>query len=365
MTKQKADSLLTILHTIPVKPGRFPKIEEISVKLNLPKYKASKILKELNELGMLSRTGNWYNFINPIEVSEEQAKDYIDAITEENKHDSIETGAIKQLTLEGTTFPNLENKINDKLYGDIEVIPIKQKVESFNILRWLMLGIGIISAALLVYYISIYARENLSNVLAYIRSIIIVLFSFTSFQAIIILSKRVKNIFGYIGIVLFFMFWLMIVTFSMISTIAGQFQLFSGKQENINISSTEYNDTIVREKELLNNRNILLNQINPYLKQLNTVDEKQLSDVQYRITLYNKAVQKIDDELKVIRDKKVSLSNGKVIEQNHNFYSWLSGIIKWSSDSIQLFLYILPALFLDLIGPISFSIFLFMKKKEE
>ena len=356
MTKQKADSLLTILHTIPVKPGRFPKIEEISVKLNLPKYKASKVLKELNELGMLSRTGNWYNFINPIEVSEEQAKDYIDAITEENKHDSIEVIPLDK---------RIEQYKEEKELGDIEVIPIKQKIESFTLLRWLMLGVGIISAGLLIYYISIYAKENLSNILAYIRSIIIVLFSFTSFQAIIILSKRVKNIFGYIGIILFFMFWLMIVTFSMISTIAGQFQLFSGKQENINISSTEYNDTIVREKELLNNRNILLNQINPYLKQLNTVDEKQLSDVQYRITLYNKAVQKIDDELKVIRDKKVSLSNGKVIEQNHNFYSWLSGIIKWSSDSIQLFLYILPALFLDLIGPISFSIFLFMKKKEE
>ena len=76
-------------------------------------------------------------------------------------------------------------------------------------------------------------------------------------------------------------------------------------------------------------------------------------------------MQKIDDELKVVRGKKVELSNGEEIQQNNNFYLWLSGIVKWSADSIQLFLYILPALFLDLIGPISFSIFLFMKKKEE
>jgi hypothetical protein len=153
--------------------------------------------------------------------------------------------------------------------------------------------------------------------------------------------------------------------FSMISTIAGQFQLFSGKQDVIAVSSTEYNDTIVREKELLNNRNIILNQINPYLKQLSIeTDNNKLSDIQYRITLYNRAIQKIDDELKIIRDKKVKLSNGKVIEQNNGFYSWLSSILKISSNNLQLFLYILPALFLDLIGPISFSIFLFLKKND-
>jgi hypothetical protein len=240
-----------------------------------------------------------------------------------------------------------------------------QNIESFSILRWVMLLVGIISAGLLIYYISIYAKENLSNILAYIRSIVIVTFSFTSFQAIIILFKQVKNIIGYIGIILLCIFWLLVVTFSMISTIAGQFQLFSGKQDVIAVSSTEYNDTTIREKELLNNRNIILNQINPYLKQLNTVDDKQLADIQYRITLYNRAIQKIDDELKIIRDKKVQLSNGKVIEQNNSFYSWLSGILKISSNSLQLFLYILPALFLDLIGPISFSIFLFLRRKED
>jgi len=110
----------------------------------------------------------------------------------------------------------------------------------------------------------------------------------------------------------------------------------------------------------------LVQQINPYLKQLNDeLDDIKLKDIQYRITIYNKAIQKIDDELKVIRDKKVKLSDGKQIEQNSNFYTWLSGITKWSANSIQLFLYILPALFLDLIGPISFSIFLFLRRKED
>jgi Mn-dependent DtxR family transcriptional regulator len=98
MTKKSAEKIITILHTIPTKVGWFPKIEDIAKKLNVPKYKASRILKELNELGMLSRTGNWYGFIDPIgkailtpikdiHVNTKQAKDYIDAITEANKHD--------------------------------------------------------------------------------------------------------------------------------------------------------------------------------------------------------------------------------------------------------------------------------------
>jgi hypothetical protein len=356
-----------IIYALPVGQSGFPTKKAMSEATGLNIWNVKLFLKKLIDSGKIRMEGNWYKFNEKpyhldsimrglsemkahqedtlelkettIEVTDEQAKDYIEAITEENKHDSIEAYPIK-------------NKVESKL-------------DQFTILRWVMLSIGIISAGLLIYYISIYAKENLSNTLAYIRSIVIVTFSFTSFQAIIILFRQVKNIIGYIGIVLLCIFWLLVVTFSMLSTIAGQFQLFSGKQDVITISSTEYNDTIIREKELLNNRNIILNQINPYLKQLSTVDDKQLADVQYRITLYNRAIQKIDDELKIIRDKKVQLSNSKVIEQNNSFYSWLSGILKISSNSLQLFLYILPALFLDLIGPISFSIFLFLGRKKE
>jgi hypothetical protein len=362
------------IKTLPIGQSGFPTKKAMSDATKLNIYTVKTMLGGLVKSGKIRMEGNWYKFNEeniskavitpikdiiknidnmkkqydeqtkdyfkidngfPIEVTDEQAKDYIEAITEENKHDSI------------------------------EAYPIKNKLESFTILRWVMLFIGIISAGLLIYYISIYAKENLSNTLAYIRSIVIVTFSFTSFQAIIILFKQVKNIIGYIGISLLFIFWLAVVIFSMLSTIAGQYQLFSGKQDIVAISSTEYNDTINREKELLNNRNIVLNQISPYLKQLSIADEKQLPDIQYRITLYNRAIQKIDDELKTIRDKKVQLSNGKVIEQNNGFYSWLSGILKISSNSLQLFLYILPALFLDLIGPISFSIFLFLRRKNE
>lgn len=384
MTKQKAERIIYIIKSLPVSQSRFPKIEVIAEKLNLPKYKTTKLLNELVDLGMLSRTGNWYNFIQEEiidsvqilseakdriehmpkeefdkrlkELTDKQAKDYISEITESNKHELN--------IFDNEIAPTLADKIDDALLGNLTVIPIKQN--SYTLLRWIMLFIGIISAGLLIYYISIYAKENLSDILAYIRSIVIVTFSFTSFQAIIILFRKTKSIIGYIGISLLFIFWLAVVIFSMISTIAGQFTLFSGKQENIVISSTEYNDTIAREKELINNRNILLNQINPYLLKLNTeLDENKLSDIQYRITLYNKAMQKIDDELKGIRDKKVQLSTGKEIKQNNNFYDWLSKIIKWSSDSLQLFLYILPALFLDLIGPISFSMFLFLEKKKE
>jgi hypothetical protein len=342
----------TIIKTLPRGQSGFPTKKAMSEATGLNIWNVKLFLKGLVKSGRIRMEGNWYKFNNikidngfPIKVTDEQAKDYLDHITEENKHDSIEA----DLYLPKIAMPKR----------------FQNKLESFTILRWVMLLVGIISAGLLIYYISIYAKENLTTTLAYIRSIVIVTFSFTSFQAIIILLKQVKSFIGYIGIILLFMFWLMVVTFSMISTIAGQFQLFSGKQDIITISSTEYNDTIAREKELVNNRNILLNQINPYLKILNTeLDDKQLSDVQYRITIYNKAVQKIDDELKVIRDKKVKLSDGKQIEQNNNFYSWLSGILKISSNSLQLFLYILPALFLDLIGPISFSIFLFLRRKE-
>jgi hypothetical protein len=332
-----------IIYSLPRGQSGFPTKKAMSEATGLNIWNVKLFLKGLVKSGKIRMEGNWYKFNNikidngfPIEITDEQAKDYIDHVIEENKHDSV------------------------------EVYPIKNKDHSINVLRYTMLGLGLISASLLIYYISIYAKENLSNVLAYIRSVIIVLFSFTSFQAIILLFQRVKNILHYIGCVLFSIFWLVVVLFSMISTIAGQFQLFSIKEENSSIRNIEYSDSILREKELINSRNILLNQINPYLVKLNTeLDDKQLSDIQYRITIYNKAVQKIDDELKIIRDNKVKLSNGKVIEQNYSFYVWLSGILKISSNSLQLFLYILPALFLDLIGPISFSIFLFLRRENE
>jgi len=334
---------LTIIQSLPRSQSGFPTKDSISKATKLNPYTVKTMLGGLVNNGKLRMEGNWYKF-NEIEITEKQTQDYIEAITEENKP-----------TIDELSIPNIKMPKR-----------FQTKIDSFTILRYSMLILGIISASLLVYYISIYAKENLTNTLAYIRSIVIVVFSFTSFQVIIVLSKQAKNIIGYIGIVLFCMFWLLVVIFSMLSTVAGQFQLFSGKQNVIIISSTEYNDTITRENELINNRNIILNQINPYLKQLSTeLNEKQLSDVQYRITLYNRAVQKIDDEIKIIRERKAQLSNGKNIEQNNSFYTWLSGIIKWPSNNIQLFLYILPALFLDLIGPISFSIFLFLRRKDD
>jgi hypothetical protein len=54
-------------------------------------------LKGLVKSGKVRMEGNWYKFNKtkidngfPIEVTDEQAKDYLDHITEENKHDSIE-----------------------------------------------------------------------------------------------------------------------------------------------------------------------------------------------------------------------------------------------------------------------------------
>jgi hypothetical protein len=186
-----------IIYALPRGQSGFPTKKAMSEATGLNIWNVKLFLKGLVKSGKIRMEGNWYKFNNikidngfPIEVTDEQAKDYLDYITEENKHDSIEA----DLYLPKIAMPKR----------------FQNKLESFSILRWVMLAIGIISAGLLIYYISIYAKENLSNTLAYIRSIVIVTFSFTSFQAIIILFRQAKNIISYIGIILLciFGYWL-------------------------------------------------------------------------------------------------------------------------------------------------------------
>jgi hypothetical protein len=411
MTKQYAETIMSVLHSIPVRPGWFPKIEDIAARLAIPKYKVSNLLKQLVEIGYLKKKGeNWYDFVekedklvlldrlitetknmSDEEFAEQEKQlgvdkinynpnDYIGAATEENKQEFVEVAV-------GEYQPkNLEDKINDALLGNKVAIPIKQD-RSFSIIRYVMAFLGVLSMIISIYYTFIWANDNLNSVLAVILSSLIVLFSTSAFETMIYIIKSKMGIFKWFISLFFLLLWIIVNSFSILSTAAGQYSLFFAKEQSkidsITIESTEYNDLIVNEKELIDEKNILLEQEKPLLfiissmknmDQFFSEDKRSKEsvifyDAQIRINTINKDIENIDKQLIVVRNKKVELFNKNIkpkieLKSIPDFYTLFGRIISLDKSYTQFVFSLFPSVFLDIMSPICLAIFLFLKKKE-
>lgn len=394
MTKKEAENILNILHSIPTKAGWFPKIEDIAKRLKLPKYKASRMLKELNELGMLSRTGNWYSFIEP-EVSEEQAKDYISAITEENKHDSIEAESFPQKWKEGldkftksikndksTNFFDAYDKEKD--LGDLTVIPIKQKLEPFAILRWLMGIIGVGAGVMSAYYTQIWQHETLNIFWSWFLSLIMIGFASAAFLTLIgLLTKSIYSKFStWLLSGIFFILWIICLIYSIQVTVAGryaQYQEIIAKdkvQENIsNINKVKIDNILDSINSLKKDRTNSLQRLNTLLEQQGYIQigmdskgetwegiNKKINNIQKDIDNINKNIENKNIEYEKI------LGSGDIISQNElkfGFYDWAAKVYKTDRRNIEWIFMLFPSLFLDVASPIALAVFMFLGRKKE
>lgn len=396
MTKQKAENIIIIIKSLPLSQSRFPKIEDIAKKLNLPKYKTTKLLNELVDLGMLSRTGNWYNFIQDNwEVTEKQAKDYIDAIKESNKKDCYEVGGIinnrNTFTGEGeeVIFPLPEawqkklNKFNEKKIGDISVIPIKQKIESFTILRYVMLVIGIGAGIMSAYYTQIWQAETLTVFWSWFLSLIIIGFASAAFLTLIgLITKSIYSKFStWLLAGIFLLLWLICLIYSIQVTVAGRYNQYKDIMNKNNISQNVLNVNNIKIANILDSIETLKNDRSTNQIRLNTLlmqakdiqNGKEIKGetwltIQSRILNVQDILASISKKLesKNIEYEKI-LSESKVSdnELKFGFYDWAAKVYKTDRSNIEWIFILFPSLFLDIASPIALAVFMFLGRKKE
>lgn len=321
---------------------KFPKRNHIIQKMGVTKYQVDNIMKILVHQEFLDKNYNHY------------------AIHENNKHN-------KKIT-----FKNIIEKKNDLILISIRI---------------LMIIIGIGAIILSTYYTSIWLFSFLPVPLAVLLSTIMVAFSVASFEAIIIFKENRQ---GFM-IIVFSVIWLIVVCFSMVSTIAGQYNArMKYEEENFTEKSEEkhqetiYDSYIIEEEEIkdqMEKKNERLKYLNKFIIQF---DSEMLLEKE-NMRMYNKTldeIHRIENELRILRDELKEKRDRKrefleqqresgimvaAIEEKESisasFYMWLAFVLSLDPTHIEFWLSVFPAVFIDIIAPLAVAVGMFLKRK--
>lgn len=244
------------------------------------------------------------------------------------------------------------------------------------ILKSIMLFIGLIATFMSVYYTQLWFSNMLGTVLSFLLSICMVGFSITAFESIILFKQNKQNIL----IVVFSILWIIVLLFSMTSTIAGQLNLeLQKKIKEDQVNLTDNNNVLLYQEYVNNIRDFKIDlesvreerkYLQESLRTLNydvTSDRKEYDDVNYRIVLKNRRIDKIKKQIKEIQNKKEDLLKKDVkisVEQNIDFFTWLEKVFKLDKNIFKFILFLFPAIFIDIIAPLSFAIVLFYQRNK-
>lgn len=282
----------------------------------------------------------------------------------------------KYLKRIGNNYYFPEQKVTRKRKKKIEIKKINMDNIKLYILFFFLGIISIIATILSIYYTTIWFMSRTSNLwISFPLSFIMVGFSVSAFQVIFLLKQNKNYFSSFIVSIL----WAIVLILSMSSTIAG---LYNQSRESEIVYIKETNDnTHLLYQELINQENNITIDIEDKIKErkryvniLQEFDtdekikenEKQIN--KYRNTIYylDLEIKKLKENLnKIIEEKKSLLAENKNIKniEKEDFFDWASKILKIKASIIQFCLYLFPAIFIDIIAPLNFSIILFYKRK--
>jgi len=249
----------------------------------------------------------------------------------------------------------------------------KKKLNTNNwiiVLRYILLTIGVGATYMSIYYSDNWLREFLNPFRALLLATIMVTFAVSAFELIILFFQRKR----YFLIFVFSFLWAIVTIFSMVSTVAGQYNArieklnTQYKQEKlVTDNDRKYKEYTEQKEEFLDRKKILTNDIKQLqnilgqyvTKEMIEENKKQYTNFRWRFYQSKKELNQISKKLKNLRKN----TNIKIVKKNSpDFYLWMSRIFRWRADMIQFWLSVFPAMFIDLIAPISFAIVMFVRK---
>ena len=255
---------------------------------------------------------------------------------------------------------------------------IKKSVDvKILVLKIIILVIGSIATVMSIIYSMIWFLSMMDFFRAFLLSVCMVGFSVVAFEIIILFVENKQKLPAFI----FSFLWLIVLLFSMISTIAGQYNQYHEKKKNKEEESSKNNSYLIfqelNQKELLlteeiKNRKTERDRIQKLLLEYDEeekIAENERRILNHRKVIYslNKEIEKLNADLFKIKDEKKILLEKENVKEivETDFYGWVSEIIKINPHIIQFILSIFPAVFIDMIAPLSFAVVLFYRRKED
>lgn len=236
------------------------------------------------------------------------------------------------------------------------------------IIRVIMGFVGIGALFCSIYFTGEYFRETFHVFWSYLFSVIMVLFSVGSIETVILLWKQ--NILKRYKVILcstILILWLIVIVFSMTTTVIGQFnkrEALTTKQNKVDPVEIELNnlnsDKRTIEIDIKLQRKQLNVVIGQYEKKEDTYSQRKLNE---QITEIKKEMRKLTTYL----ENQNSIINKFVKEndirpQKRNFYIWLSSFTNANPDMLQFVISIFAAVFFDVISAMGVSLALFLKE---
>lgn len=378
-----------IIQRLAEQQGRFPMIQDIATALNVMAYRVPPILKVLVDEGWLLRVGNNYRLAPTGPLPPDEIP---------GTHVQRGTVSAAPNSVPPASSPPAPVAIPEAIPTALPLpstpmvapaAPIQAKPDSsLTVLRWVLLFIGVGAIIGSTYYTGIWMSESNPGWLAWLLSAIMVTFSTAAFDFIVaLLSGTVtRHWCRFLIAGGFFVLWLVVITFSIGSTIAGQYNRHahqlgalrgSVEEQNQSATLTRLNSALVAAEASQKSAQAALDSLIRNQPQVPT-DLKELA--QYRTT-FNNVQDAIKAQQGAVQQAQASVGNARqlleaFVAQNPkaqaiataqvpDFYAWIARTFHTDKDQVQFWLNLFPAVFLDLIAPAAIAIFLFMRKREE
>jgi len=249
-----------------------------------------------------------------------------------------------------------------------------QEEKALPVLILILIVIGAVAVGLSIYYTDEALKLFLPAPLAMLSSIIMILFNSTAFNLIFIFKSR-KN---YIICGGYFILFLVTTAFSMSNTVQVNFGRYYAKEQH---SLTEHQHE--------NAARVQLNTIDEQIMAVNDALKAKEEEIIYN-TAKGYGTQSLRKEKSALQEKKNVLITSKLTAQKENpdvasisasdtkktvkdktFYDLISELLKGkiSASAVQFWQSVLPAIFYDIIAPLSlatgFQLSGMRKKREE
>ena len=231
---------------------------------------------------------------------------------------------------------------------------------------------GIMSACMSAYHstktLQLFGRPLFVGV---ITGTVMVMFSSTAFTA----ARWFWQEKGFVRLfsVIFLLLGLMVIAYSMLSTLTVNYTAWSKVEEaeksevvenseeleayeaRVKLKTEELNEAVATEKSLTEEAEWWKNR-----------SWKRYDELSAELTEQRKRVTAVRSELSSLLSSKPQLAS-KVTEEKEDVFKFLSGFIKVQPKTLRLFMQAVPAMFFDIIAPFALScaIYLAEKRKEE
>lgn len=269
----------------------------------------------------------------------------------------------------------LLTKIKNKYFATETALKSKpDKALKVDVTSIIMYVVGAICIYISIYYSRIWLINFLPNLEATLLSTVMVAYAAVSLHITRILFKKGKSN-TLIGIVII-LTAIVVTIFSMVSTVAGQYNTWKVKEEtSFNVSKYKLEKLKQQEQEVLQEIDSKDEEIQTYkniLKEFQTIENRTKNGGGYYITtkndlnLVSRQKVKLRQELFDLRKQIDSvITEEKVtIEEKDNFYTWLASILKVKWTELQFWLNAFPALFIDIIAPLAILVANIVRRKE-